>query len=117
MTRRFQTLRGFLVAITLAGSSVPVSAPGAHTAPPAAKTAKPATWAVPRTPDGRPDIQGTWTYATLTPLERPDGLGDKRVLSEQEAAEFERTELVRRDEDSREGHGTDADVARAYNQF
>ena len=26
--------------------------------------------AVPRTPDGRPDLQGNWTNATITPLER-----------------------------------------------
>ena len=28
-------------------------------------------WALPRQPDGKPDLQGTWTNATLTPLERP----------------------------------------------
>ena len=26
----------------------------------------------PRTRDGRPDLEGIWSYATLTPLERPD---------------------------------------------
>src|SRR5687767_2783019 len=26
--------------------------------------------ALPRTPDGRPDLQGNWTNATITPLER-----------------------------------------------
>jgi hypothetical protein len=26
---------------------------------------------IPRTPDGHPDLQGIWTNATLTPLERP----------------------------------------------
>ena len=29
------------------------------------------TWTVPRTPDGHPDLQGVWTNATLTPMERP----------------------------------------------
>ena len=24
-----------------------------------------------RTPDGHPDLQGTWTNATLTPMQRP----------------------------------------------
>ena len=27
--------------------------------------------AIPRTPDGRPDMQGYWTNQTFTPLERP----------------------------------------------
>ncbi len=26
---------------------------------------------IPRTPDGKPDLQGVWDYATITPLERP----------------------------------------------
>ena len=33
------------------------------------------TWEVPRTPDGRPDLQGTWTNSTLTPFERQEGMG------------------------------------------
>jgi hypothetical protein len=32
--------------------------------------AKAKTWNLPRTPDGHPDLQGIWTNATLTPLER-----------------------------------------------
>ena len=30
-----------------------------------------------RTPDGQPDLQGIWTNATLTPLERPKELAGK----------------------------------------
>jgi hypothetical protein len=43
---------------------------------------------VPRTPDGRPDLQGNWTNATITPLER---LGTNRplVISEAEAVDEE----------------------------
>jgi len=29
-------------------------------------------WVIPRTPDGHPDFQGTWTNVTLTPFERPE---------------------------------------------
>ncbi|MET0533119.1 MAG: hypothetical protein ABW171_02755, partial [Steroidobacter sp.] len=45
---------------------------------------------VPRTTDGHPDLQGTWTNATLTPVERPKTLGDRLVLSETEATQMER---------------------------
>ena len=31
-------------------------------------------WSMPRTPDGHPDLQGSWSNATITPLERPDSL-------------------------------------------
>jgi hypothetical protein len=44
---------------------------------------------IPRTPDGRPDLQGTWTNATITPLERPARLGDRRFLTEAEAIALE----------------------------
>jgi hypothetical protein len=46
----------------------------------------------PRTADGRPDLQGNWTNATITPLERPDKYGDKLVLSNEEAAQLENAE-------------------------
>jgi hypothetical protein len=44
----------------------------------------------PRTADGHPDLQGVWTNATLTPVERPKALGNKLVLSEPEAAQMEK---------------------------
>ena len=45
---------------------------------------------LPRTPDGRPDLQGIWANDTVTPLERPKRFADKAVLSEQEALAYER---------------------------
>jgi hypothetical protein len=46
-------------------------------------------WETPRMPWGDPDLQGVWTNATITTLERPDGL-DELVLSEEQARELER---------------------------
>jgi len=45
---------------------------------------------VPRTPYGKPDLQGVWTNATLTPLERPASVAGKATLSDAEAAEWEK---------------------------
>jgi hypothetical protein len=42
----------------------------------------------PPTPDGKPDLQGIWTNATLTPFERPKGLGTKEFYTDQEFAEL-----------------------------
>ena len=49
----------------------------------------------PRTPWGHPDLQGTWDYRTLTPLERPVELGDKAFLTEEEAATLEQETVAR----------------------
>ena len=38
----------------------------------------------PRTPWGDPDLQGAWTNTTLTPLERPDNVAGRQVLTEAE---------------------------------
>src|SRR5580704_6108012 len=43
----------------------------------------------PRTPDGHPDLQGTWSNNTLTPLERPKELAGKEFFTPKEAAEYE----------------------------
>src|ERR1700722_670155 len=40
--------------------------------------------------DRQPDLQGTWTNATITPFERPDELAGKQVLTAKEAAEIEK---------------------------
>ena len=42
-----------------------------------------------RTPWGHPDLQGVWTNATDTPLERPKALADKPVLSREELQQRE----------------------------
>jgi hypothetical protein len=68
-----------------------------------------------RTPDGQPDLQGVWSFAILTPLERPDDLAGKATLTDKEAAEYANHKKERENKDSRDGSGTDADVGKAYN--
>src|SRR5689334_9424688 len=56
-----------------------------------AQNSKPAAakrYIPPRTPDGHPDLQGTYDLATLTPLERPAGA--PAVLPDDEAKRLER---------------------------
>ena len=40
------------------------------------------------TPGGDPDISGMWSYASLTPLQRPESLGDKEFYTPEEAAQI-----------------------------
>ena len=56
-----------------------------------------AAWVVPRTPDGQPDLQGTWDYRTATPLERPAQFAGKEFLTDQEVADYERRAAARDD--------------------
>jgi len=84
----------------------------------AASQTRPAkTYAPPRTPDGQPDFQGIWSNAILTPLERPADLKDKAFFTKEEAAAYVKRMVEQNNKDSRAGAGTDADVARAYNDF
>src|SRR5262249_4131596 len=59
-------------------------------APVFGQSSAPKKWTAPRTPDGRPDLQGMWTDFTVTPLERPPEVAGKPVLSEAEAAAYEK---------------------------
>ncbi len=43
-------------------------------------------WTVPRTPDGRPDLNGIWANDSATPLQRPEVLGDRTTLTDEEVA-------------------------------
>jgi hypothetical protein len=48
----------------------------------------------PRLPDGSPDLQGVWTNATATPVERSPELGDRRAFTEQEAAAISKAAIA-----------------------
>ena len=93
----------FLISGTAAGQSAKVKS-----------ASKP--WAVPRTPDVQPDLQGVWTNATITPLERPAELAGKEFLTEAEARDFEKSAFAQINSERRDG-GPEVDVGRSYNEF
>ena len=51
---------------------------------------------MPRTPSGHPDLSGTYDISTLTPLERPEELGEQMALTDEEAAEIAERQRQRR---------------------
>jgi hypothetical protein len=79
---------------------------------PAASTAKP--YKAPRTPDGQPDLQGFWSNATYTPLERAQNINKEFYTPE----EFEKVkkDAMARDE-TQTTPGTTADVHYDFTQF
>lgn len=65
-----------------------------------------------RTPWGDPDLQGRWSNATLTPLQRPDELGDKEFFTPDEARAYVQQRLESSDADR--SIGAEGDVG-SYN--
>ena len=76
----------FALLATVALAPLPAAAQG-KAAPP------------PRTSDGKPSLEGVFTFSTITPLQRPDALSGKTTLSDQEAAAFEASENTRLNRD------------------
>src|SRR5690349_16971835 len=104
-TRVAAMVAAMLVAAVFAFSQTGPSKPAAR------------SYAPPHTPDGQPDLQGIWSNAVLTPLERPADLKDKAFFTKEEAAAYVKRTIEQNNKDSRSGAGTDTDVARAYNDF
>jgi hypothetical protein len=99
--RGFLATLGILMALIAAAALAPISL--------ASKT-----WSPPRTAWGEPDLQGKWSYATITPLERPINQTGKDVLSREEKAALD--EDARTSADRRDG-SAEADLLRAYNAY
>ena len=76
----------------------------------------PKAGAIPRAADGHPDLDGTWTNVTITPLERPKDLAEKAFFTPAEASAYEKDIVARRNRDQRQ-RGTITDVNNAYNDF
>jgi hypothetical protein len=85
MRNRLLMLAGAVAAAALA-AVLPARVAGQTKA--AAPQKASGTRPLPRTPDGHPDLTGTYDLAMLTPLERPNGL--PAVLSDEEAAKREK---------------------------
>jgi hypothetical protein len=65
-----------------------VVAAGAVVAQSKYSTTPPAGWQVPRTPDGKPDLQGVWGNNSVTPMARPRQWKDKTELTDAEVDEL-----------------------------
>lgn len=68
------------LAMMLAFSAIPFA--------PAVAQGNGKAWVVPRTPDGKPDLQGNWSNETQTPFERMGNQGP--TLTDEQAAALER---------------------------
>ncbi len=65
---------------------------------------------------GQPDLQGIWSNATITPLDRPSDLAGKTTFTAEEAAAYEKQVVDRNNVDHRSSDA-EADVTLGYNNF
>jgi hypothetical protein len=77
----------FLAIITLLAGMLVAPLPAQSRAAAKAKTS-----VVLRTPDGHSDLQGVWTNATITPLQRPSALAGKPTVTDAEAQVIEKNQ-------------------------
>ena len=85
--------RAALLPLVILGLLVPGQTRGQNVADPQTG------WTPPRTPEGVPDLQGVFTFRTITPMQRPDRLEGKVTLSDEEASAFEESENTRLNRD------------------
>jgi len=79
MLRKAASFLGLCITVTAFGLVAPVAAQ--------APASTGGDWVIPRTPAGHPDLQGNWSTATVTPLQRPEGAD--AVLSWEEVERLE----------------------------
>jgi hypothetical protein len=70
----------------------------------------------PKTPWGDPDLQGTWNFGTITPLERPARYGDREFLTPEEVAQLNKDSSERASSERRSKLSAQEDVDLAYDQ-
>ena len=92
--RHLTSATTFALLLSVSGAwQGPVRAQNAPRRPGSASAAA----AIPRMPDGHPDLQGIYDLATLTPLERPAMFGDHLTLTDQQARQLEGAVASRKD--------------------
>jgi hypothetical protein len=109
MSRRYVWSVGLAAAIAvlaLVASPVVGQAPGQKAS---------AQW--PKTPWGDPDLQGTWNFGTITPLERPAKYGNREFLTPEEVAQLNKESSERASSERRSQLTAQEDVDLAYDQF
>src|SRR5215472_10219561 len=100
MTYRFLVSRFGLLALIVIVSHVTSSMAGQVQS---TKSQAAPKSSISRTPDGQPDLQGIWSFATITPLERPADLAGKEFFTPKEAEAYEKETRERNDKDRRDG--------------
>src|ERR1700686_746004 len=98
-------------AVLLTPARVGAQAPAAKPGTPS--KAQPGAAQVWRTPWGDPDLQGAWTNATTTPLQRPAKYMGREFLTPEERAAQDKVTAIATDK--RDKPGTPEDVEGAYN--
>ena len=108
MNQRLMLIAVLLTALPAFGQ-VKLGTNALNVAPAAAKP-----WAVTKTPDGQPDLQGYWTNNTMTPLQRPRGV-TKEFYTKEEFFEALKKQAERDGEEATPG--TVEDVHYDHSQF
>jgi hypothetical protein len=79
------------------------------------------TWKAPRTPDGKPDLQGIWSNASLTTLERPAQFRTQAIPADRarqmEQARARMMIAANQRSNPNEGAPTDGNANAGYNSF
>lgn len=112
MRRKSRTISGRLL-LAMFAIACPASSQLAAQANSSAAQTRP--WVVPRTADGQPDFQGVWANNVATPLERPDALAGKPMLtpSEMKALQAAATKIFNGEGDAAFGDEFYAAVVKA----
>ncbi len=109
-----ETFMGPLAAVIAVLLLAPVPVAGQD--PTAAAPNAAADTAAFRTPWGDPDLQGIWSYATITPLQRPTALAGREFLTDEEVAEQNKDAATRASSERRAELTPQRDLGLAYDQ-